>query len=218
MDDSYIKTAALVVSILALGVSLATLYRTQFRRFRLEVRTTGRASISKNPFSINLAEGAVSVELILANLGMLSGVVENLGLVIVDPKGQRFKFRAHLIIKDRKLQLGKELAPPEWETFAAFRLGKEETVTRNVFFAPTPSAANFAFSEGVHRLEIWVWESRTKHWRQPVKLSVSIDSDALSVLASIVQTKQPDGRTFINWKTHDIPSVESEKRIEELTS
>jgi len=123
------------ISIVALCISLFLLYRDYLQPFRITVRAVGRITLSKNPWSAELQEDCIQIDLVFSNHGARKGVVEDVALELSSGDIRLF-FRSFGIVRDRSLNLGKELPPPTMETFIGFELGKKESTVRRVILVP----------------------------------------------------------------------------------
>ncbi|MDO8541852.1 MAG: hypothetical protein Q7S40_15555 [Opitutaceae bacterium] len=204
------------IAVISLGLSSFVFYHNYLRSYRLDVRTTGRATITKHPFSEGLREMAISMELMLLNRGIRPGVIENVALVVTNPDKRRFDFRAFAILTEQRLALGKELAPPAMEAFRAFSVRKEETLTREILFSPLPASAGFVFSPGRHVLDVWLLDSSGKKWRQAASTALEINAPDIQQVERCTSTPQPGGGAYVVWMLHNMTTSDFNSQLESL--
>lgn len=163
------------VAIAALAISAFLLYRDHLTPFKLEVRSAGRATVARNPFSEGLKQGCVLADLIFTNLGTKRGVVEDVALSVQSIAGLTL-LRSHSIVLDRTINLAQGLPPPSLEPFTGFALSKEEAVVRRLLFLPTDQAAAFEISPGKYSAGIWTRSSPSPDsWSSHGAISFTVD-------------------------------------------
>jgi hypothetical protein len=204
-----------LIAIAALMISLFLLFVDHLKPFRLAVRPAGRITISRNPFSAQLAESCVLIDLMFTNQGARRGVVEDVALFV---RGQERSalFRSHAFERRRALNLGRALVPPELETFLGFEVAKDETIVRRVFLVPSPKFAGFALQVGPYSADLWVLSSISPEWVQRESLNFTVDSDDIVTLANIKVTPEPDGAVFVEWLTRDKVLDQTADRVRRL--
>jgi hypothetical protein len=152
------------ISIAALGVSSFLLYRDHLLPFRLELRSGGRITVAKNPFSEGLKQDCVFLDLIFTNLGARRGVMEDVA-VLVGTQAEGILLRTHSVATDRTLQFLKELRPPQLEPFTAFELKNDESAARRILFVPLTGAESFVLKTGSYTAEVWARSSAQRAGR-----------------------------------------------------
>ncbi len=203
------------ISIVALSISLLLLYRDYFQPFRLSVRAVGRITISKNPWSEGLQQDCIHIDLVFSNQGAKRGVVEDVALELWSGEIRAF-FRSLAIIRDRSLNLGKELLPPALETFIGFELSKTDSTVRRVLLVPHDNSPTSYLQALAYEGKIWIKHSRSKKWIEGPIFAFNVEKEDLEELAKTTIVPQPDGRYYVNWITRDKVLDKTANELDEL--
>ena len=177
------------IAILALLVSIITLYLTHLKPFSPKIYSAGRYSISINPQ--NSSQIAISPILVFANEGAKKGVIENLALIIKTPKDEKFLLMPHLILTDLKINTTREKSKSlEAEAFVKFSLGSEEVIVKQVMFIP-PSIERFILSPGKYLIDVFAKTSKDKRFEKYNALTIEIDVTDLQEIRKNVPKLKP---------------------------
>jgi hypothetical protein len=148
----------LTMSIIALSgllLSLWNSYYTQWKKPKLKIFDTGRCSFSINMF--NSTQFAISPNLMFANTGARSGIIENLALKIQTGNKARLFIPIFEFLED---ELNLARIPNKTlhsQDFRAFSLIPKEVISKKITFTPDDSAP-FELQGGVHHIEILMKE------------------------------------------------------------
>ncbi len=214
----WMSLTALAVSVVALLLSIGTTYWEHWRSFRLDIRSAGRITLSRDPWSPNLTRDALFVDAIFTNTGARRGVVEDVALV-VQRAGQKSLFRSFATQRDHTLNLTGELVPPKLEPFVGFDLGRFESTVRRLFFVPHTDASDASwktFQLGRHTGEIWARSTDKPDWCKHATVTFSIETSDLDQLSSSKAIPQAEGGYFVKFVTQNKVVEESENALQAL--
>lgn len=203
------------ISIFALLISLVLLYRDYLQPFKLYVRGVGRVIISKNPWSEGLQQACIHLDLVFSNIGANRGVIEDVALELRSYKSHVI-LRSLATVSDRSMRLGKDLLPPELESFIGFELEKRESTMKQILFVPYTGFDTFNFKATTYGGVIWVKHSNHQKWVNVYNLEFSVDEDDLIELDKSTMTLQPDGRFYVNWITRNKVLKQTESLLQDL--
>lgn len=203
------------IAILALGISAWLFYKDYLQPFRLDVRSVGRITISKNPFSEELRQDSILLDLIFANQGAKRGVVEDVVLAINTDDWNGI-YRSLAEQKDRSLNLQKDLVPPKLETFIGFELVKYDSMVRRILFVPYSEDGELKLSVGTYFADLWVRSSESTQWVKKNSIKFTIEPKDVETIKKSQINLQPEGGYFVKWFTVDKILDQSNKRIKEL--
>ncbi len=203
------------IAVISLVISTTVLYIEYVRSFRVVIYDGGRVQIAKNPFSEDLRQPAVFLDMIISNRGARAGVVEDIALIL-KKNSETEIFRSLLEVTDRTKSFQGELKPPQAETFIGFELRKGETKIKQILFVPHENSSDFSFQTGEFNVDLWATTSKTKKWAKYNSVGFTISSEDIRVLDDSTITPQPGGGYFVKWMTQDKPTERSEKRLNDL--
>ena len=203
----------LLVAILAFVLSGWIFVQDYLKPFNLSVRASGRVVVARNPYSENLKQDCLLINLIFNNSGAVRGVVEDVAICI-HYKNKNVILRSLAMQKDRTLNLQKELPPPQLETFLSFNLAKYESVVKGVLFVPLEKESSFSFEEQLYDADIWVLSG--KNWEKYETFGFLITSKDTESLASTQIQYVDEGGRFIKWIIVDKPLASREEQLSKL--
>ncbi len=206
----------LSVAILALPISIYNTWEAHFVPFELRVYDSGRLEWTKDHRDIK--EPMIFADLIFSNFGARKGLVKQMALTLrkADESGEFTLFRPLVVMTDRSLKLGKELMPPDLESFTAFEVGALETTVKKIGFVPHVIPSGFAYAKGSYDVIVFLKGTRYKTWKRVAAMRYSIDDADLAQLNQITSQPQQDGRSFVNWRTQSKVSESLEDSLQEL--
>ena len=206
----------LSVAILALPISIYNTWEAHFVPFELRVYDSGRLEWTKDPRDIK--EPMIFVDLIFSNFGARKGLIEEIALAVHKTGETREStlYRPVYIMTDRSLKLGKELPPPDLETFTAFEVGALGTTVKKIGFVPWVTPSGFVYSKGEYDVRVFLKGTRQKEWKRVAVMRYSIADADLQVLGQITSQPQQNGLSYINWKTQSKGSESLEDSLQQL--
>jgi len=174
------------IAILALLISIITLYLTHLESFSLEVHDSGRFSLSVNPK--NSSQMAISPSLIFSNHGAKDGIIENLA-IIISSEDQKQLLIPFIILTDSSINSTQISKPMAAMPFSGFSLASKETTEKRIMFMPQ-SSQPFILKPGDYQLEIFVKSSKNKKFEETNKMAIQIDPiDIKQIFKNIPQLK-----------------------------
>ena len=203
------------MAIAALSISVILLYREHLKAFRLEVRTAGRVSISKNPFSGMLKEACLLLDLSFLNQGARRGVVEDVAVHVSRDKGLAL-FRSYAVVQNRTLNFTKEPPPPVLESFAGFELTRGESVVKRIMFLPYFGSEDFEFEQVSYTADVWVKSTDQSDWKRQESVRFTVDSGDMTTLAKMTPVPEEGGGYYLKWLTRDKVVDEAKEQLEVL--
>ena len=204
---------SLIISFFALSLSVWLFVLNYWKPFNLSARASGRVVIAKNPYSKDLKQDCLLINLIFNNGGARRGVVEDVAICLHYKNGDVI-LRSLAIQKDRTLTMTKELLPPQLETFLSFNLEKYESSVKEVLFVPLKNEGSFSFEEQPYNADIWFLSG--KNWKKHEPFSFSITKEDIESIGSVQVKNLEDGRRFISWINRDMPLTSMENQLSKL--
>ncbi|NQT97456.1 MAG: hypothetical protein HQ562_06915 [Candidatus Marinimicrobia bacterium] len=207
---------AVVLSSVAILLSVITYWNNTLKPFNLALFDVGRVELTVNPYKAPNREPALLVELIFLNKGAKSGVVQDAALKLKFPNGEDILFRSIVISTDRTLQFSKDLAPPKLESFIGFNIPGRSSVHKHIMFVPDKPIQYELLPQGRFIVEIFAISGGDQEWKSYGSFAFSVDKNDLEVLEKIVFTQQPDGRYFLKWYTQSKVTEARETSIKSI--
>jgi hypothetical protein len=204
---------SLLIAIIALILSGLIFFQDHLKPFNLSTRASGRAVIAKNPYTEDLKQDCLLVNMIFSNSGSRRGVIEDIALCL-NYKNEKIILRSFAVKKDRTLNVTKGLPPPQLETFLSFNLGKGESNVKEIMFIPLEKESSFSFEDQLYNADIWVLSS--KDWEKHKPFSFLLTKEDIESISNPQFKKFEDGSRFIKWTNRDKPLASIEKQLSEL--
>ena len=126
----------IIFSAISLLLSLFTLWITRYSKFNLEVASTSRVNLTKNPQSPDANQPAIILQLLLTNKGARLGYVNDIAISWknTDSKNQPIVFRSLFEQVEDALNFTDQLPPPNLTAFSSFPIKAGETITKKIWF------------------------------------------------------------------------------------
>ena len=170
----------ILISILALSLSIWNFYYTQLRKFKLKVYDAGRYDISVNFF--NSYQLALYPILIFSNMGIKTGIIENI-LLKLWTQDKSYIFVPHATVLSRKIYFMQEAddfpPTPEMESFCSFSLASKEVIAKKLMFVPHQSYL-LEIPAGTHTVEIYIKTSTDAKLELMHKYAIQINQEDLA--------------------------------------
>jgi hypothetical protein len=163
----------ILISLLALGLSLLSLYLSSFKPFSLKITAAGRYMLSLKYDSRNPYQTAISVDLIFSNTGSRIGVINNLGLRLIDEHEKTVIMVPYLIVSSLKIHLGGATPFPEVEAFRVFNLNPGESTEKRIMFVLNKDARYLPV--GRYKAEVFGRGSRELEMTRYLAVTIEID-------------------------------------------
>lgn len=190
------------ISLTALCVSGYTLWSDRLKSFCLAIRSSGRITLTRQPWSPGLAQDALFLDLVFANTGSRSGFLDSVG-VVVRGGGTSTLLGAHSEMTDRTLSLGSNLPPPSLTPFVGRVLHKGESQTAKILFVPNDPSSTFQFALGRYALDVYARSQGGSAWKKMTSIEVEVTQPDLLAIASSSATPNPAGGHFVKWIFQD---------------
>lgn len=198
-----------ILALLAIIISLLTLYYTQWDPFHSRIYSAGRYALSINPQ--NSSQIALSPSLIFANEGAKNGIIENLALII-DIEGKKILLIPLRTLTNKNLNETQTAAPLESEAFTKFYLTEKEVTIKQIMFVPQ-FIEKFTLLPGEYTAEIFVKTSESNKFKKHDSLTLQIDqADIDEITKGIPTNLKPGERVYTQalFKNKITPEFENE--------
>ena len=204
-----------VLSILAIGISVVTLYKTVLKPFTLEVRESGRVELGIDPYTTPDFKFVFSVDLGFSNKGIGPGVVEDVALHVTNPGGQQLVFRSLLEYQSRRLHFTQPPPQPELEIFLGFDLKGLESVSKKIMFSLYNEQEPFIVP-GEYTIDVHCRTSRNHDWNRFLSIDLSIKQEEINKVRQTTATQVQGGGYNVNLITQGISTGSRSKSIDAL--
>jgi hypothetical protein len=207
----------LAVSLVSIGLSIATLWLSRLAPPKLQARMATRVELTANPLSP--ADPALIVRVVIHNSGAQPAFVSEIaaGLRRAGAHRQTVLFQSLVEKHDEEIGFGKEPASPRLSPFATFAVGAGQTVVKSVLLRIRTPGELSAFPLGPHELSCHLLVDGTGGgWIDAPRVEIDIEQADLDALKTITVTPLPDGRSFVKWFTQSKPVMGVGRELEKL--
>ncbi len=203
------------LELLALILSFILFYRDYLKRFKLELVSAGRVTITKNPFSPGVLHACLFIDLLFYNHGATNGTIKNMAVCLHDGD-KKILLVAWCIIADRTKRFEKDPQFPQMESFISFQIRSRESFVKQIVFAQQNNAVPYNFEEKNYKADIYVLTAKSNKWKCETQIDFSIDRNDIETLSKIVITPQSNNGYMVNWLSQDKQTLFTEKNLQNL--
>lgn len=215
-NTSWVKDyLPILISSLALLLTLITIWKTNLKPFKLILSHSGRVIFGANPEADHY-QPTLELKFIFFNLGAKAGLIGDLAALMVCPDENKILMRTLYEPQDKKRELNERLTQPDWLPFNSFAIEARASVTKNIYFVPTKPELNYQFALG--RYKIVVYSMTSNNWTEQLNVEFEItQSDLAVVLPRTIRAMGTPDR-YVEFRTQNKPSLASENALESLTT
>jgi hypothetical protein len=210
----------IIISVISLLLSLFTLWVTRYSKFKLEVVSTSRIELTKNPQSLGGKHPAIILQLLFTNKGARIGYVNDIAVSLekVDSSDQPIVFRSLFEQIEDALNLTDQLPPPSLRAFSSFPIKANETIAKKIWFVPSEVDEEVTFEVANYIITPYTSDTTSKEWNGWKDISAEINKNDLQEINKTVVTPTPGGGQFVKLMIHSKPTQKAEKQLDSLAA
>ncbi|MBI5294789.1 MAG: hypothetical protein HY869_04890 [Chloroflexi bacterium] len=208
----------IVFSAISLLLSLFTLWVNRYSKFKLEVVSTSRINLTKNPHSLGAKHPAIVLQLLFTNKGAQLGYVNDIAISLKnrDSKNQSIVFRSLYEQIEDTLNFTDQLPPPKLTAFLSFPIKSGETVAKKIWFVPAQFEEVVKFEEKKYIITPYTSDTTSKGWNIWEEIQVDINKEDLQEINKTTATPTAGGGQFVKLMVHSKPTVKAEEMLKAL--